>query len=860
MFLVALPLVSCLAWRVSCFRFEDELSKYEDSGRLHPNESRAYDVFDELQPSESQLNGTLPEKDEESDVQISHTEGFLPQSLPEFLTGDIPSSTGREGLEIPKHVPSFYPMIAKVLLVGALLAAFSGCYLAHLTRCERESDGARAVITEGSTSKALSNKVRFAYCLPTIGTLPVSALISVFGMALYSQRGADMSTMALAVALARSFDVVSDPLMSYATDSCRHATGRRRPFMIMGAPAYGLFVAALLAPPFVPSASLSIWFAVMYVMYYLCNTVTNIPYDALGPEISEDSFDRARLFFLSGIFDGGGTALALGAPSVGYKVASYFDWAQNICRAHETIASQCANGMSCARFEEYGNGNEFVENLTFASNASLEGHDCDAPGSQVAEPGVAAYCDCIRICLTACSSARRSYGYKLTGLFFALWYVCTSYWCCHVVKERPAPPEGRARSPPLVPSVLGVLQNPAFRILLPAWAFDAVAQAIFLSLCPFFVMYVIAPEYQTPRESSWNLDCREGARAESFSRIYDRRCSTQVVLGSCVGVALVCAMLTTPIWLRMVVKFGKVKVWLAWSFSMAVTNFMFLFLTKGAIISTLIVCGFNGIPLAAKFLADSILSDIIDYDEFLTGRRNEATYTMFKSFLPKVMAIPASALPLAIINAAGHVPVDHGRIRLQPQEVRLAVSLMAGGASGLAALVAFYIKRKYPLDTEEKVSAVTEGIKNHKAGEKAIDPISGQEYSLITFTEQENTDGVWAMDHFSSIKLIEDMAIDPQGSLSSLLTSCTWEVVVAFTILLASLAALVTTIPLLRDAKLAFIPTMSAVALGVSLLCSGFSLLRRKAAYKLQQKPPAQDLVQKVLRSRVGRQVLTKQV
>jgi hypothetical protein len=30
------------------------------------------------------------------------------------------------------------------------------------------------------------------------------------------------------------------------------------------------------------------------------------------------------------------------------------------------------------------------------------------------------------------------------------------------------------------------------------------------------------------------------------------------------------------------------------------------------------------------FLSDTILSDIIDYDEFLTGRRSEGTFIMFK--------------------------------------------------------------------------------------------------------------------------------------------------------------------------------------------------------------------------------------
>ena len=37
-----------------------------------------------------------------------------------------------------------------------------------------------------------------------------------------------------------------------------------------------------------------------------------------------------------------------------------------------------------------------------------------------------------------------------------------------------------------------------------------------------------------------------------------------------------------------------------------------------------------GVPYGAKFLNDTIVADIIDYDEFLTSRRNEALFVMSK--------------------------------------------------------------------------------------------------------------------------------------------------------------------------------------------------------------------------------------
>jgi GPH family glycoside/pentoside/hexuronide:cation symporter len=97
-----------------------------------------------------------------------------------------------------------------------------------------------------------------------------------------------------------------------------------------------------------------------------------------------------------------------------------------------------------------------------------------------------------------------------------------------------------------------------------------------------------------------------------------------------------CALLALPAWQALAHRYGKRNAWLIWSAVNAVTNTALIPISKGDVWWFIVVSGINGIPLGATFLSDSILSDIIDYDELLTGTRNEATYTMFKSFLPKV--------------------------------------------------------------------------------------------------------------------------------------------------------------------------------------------------------------------------------
>merc|ERR1719221_1422865 len=103
---------------------------------------------------------------------------------------------------------------------------------------------------------------------------------------------------------------------------------------------------------------------------------------------------------------------------------------------------------------------------------------------------------------------------------------------------------------------------------------------------------------------------------------------------------------------------------------MAATNLLFLFVFRsGSLYFLFVVAALNGAPLGAKFLADAILADIIDYDEFLTGMRSEATYFMFKSFLPKIVQIPASAIPIALLGVFDYRAPEGGKEQDQPAQV-----------------------------------------------------------------------------------------------------------------------------------------------------------------------------------------------
>ena len=102
--------------------------------------------------------------------------------------------------------------------------------------------------------------------------------------------------IALVKAVARAFDAITDPLMGWLTDHTRSRWGRRRPWMVVGAPLAGLAFLMLFSPPVTLSPTSAVWWlAVSYTLYYLFHTIYEIPHGGLGPEMLVGSVGRLAL-------------------------------------------------------------------------------------------------------------------------------------------------------------------------------------------------------------------------------------------------------------------------------------------------------------------------------------------------------------------------------------------------------------------------------------------------------------------------------------------------------------------------------------------------------------------------------------
>lgn len=760
---------------------------------------------------------------------------------------------------------------------------------------------------------------KLIYCLPTVSTLPVIVLLAAFGNSLYELCGADLSLISACIAGARSMDVITDPGMSYITDAFRSKWGRRRPFLATGCWVYGISLLLLLTPPYASGGAVGAWFGVMYIGYFLTNTYTNIPYDALGPELTDNYEDRSRLFFISGLFDGGGTLAAVGMPTAMTTVAGKLSYNDAICKpdgSKDNVDGQCRLGLTCKEFikdrskpfvADSGQNSTEVAWLATQTVANLS-QTCDEIANiqnYYASLPLAHtdYCICRRDCLSACSLANKRLGFMIVGFLFGGWYIVTimlvffrisersqvekdvmkkseraieehdQQFKSHEPSEEGSQPNahrraslgvidldkeegGETKNPPIVPMLLTTLFNKSFTVLLPAWACDGMVNAIIAALLTYYIRYVISPEYQTKEEHG--IDCAKGVNGLRGTDNFSHWCATESVLAGCCCALFVAAAAATPMWLYLVKRIGKVNTWLLWSLVMALTNILFIFPGRGDIYACAVICGFNGVPLGAKFLADSILADIIDYDEFLTGTRREATYTMFKSFLPKIMAIPSIAIPISLMNAVGHVPPENGLIQEQPDGVGIFLKIVGAVLTSVVSWLAYFLKRRFPLKTKEQVDLVAEGVAKHLVGEKAPDPITGRLFMYTRFSNQE-LQYVWQLDHFMGSQMIEDLMITDgperllsrtQIHLAGSIATC----IVSFVLTIVALGPL----KLMSNSTWSFLPTLLIVCLGMSVVMIFFCVSRFKAARKIVADTPSQELLRRVKDQRIDLEALLK--
>jgi GPH family glycoside/pentoside/hexuronide:cation symporter len=169
-----------------------------------------------------------------------------------------------------------------------------------------------------SQAEPLTLRVRLAFGAPSFAGAAMAIPLAIHLTIFYSDVVlVPLGWIALAKAISRAFDAMTDSVMGWITDRTRSRWGRRRPYMALGAPAAAIFFVALFAPPetLTPAAA-GTWLLACYVLYYLFHTIYLIPHYGLGPELTQDYHERSRLFGLSESFTVAGTMVAAALPGL----------------------------------------------------------------------------------------------------------------------------------------------------------------------------------------------------------------------------------------------------------------------------------------------------------------------------------------------------------------------------------------------------------------------------------------------------------------------------------------------------------------------------------------------------------------
>jgi Na+/melibiose symporter-like transporter len=153
-----------------------------------------------------------------------------------------------------------------------------------------------------------------AYALPALPVaflyLPLPILIPPF----YAQHlGLSLTTIGTFLFASKIFDFVIDPFLGRLSDRTRTRWGRRRPWMVAGAPIMMLGSALIFMPPGEVSG---LYLMLGSMAIYLGASMLGLAYSAWGTEVVESYHGRARLAGFRETATLVGTLMAAGIPSV----------------------------------------------------------------------------------------------------------------------------------------------------------------------------------------------------------------------------------------------------------------------------------------------------------------------------------------------------------------------------------------------------------------------------------------------------------------------------------------------------------------------------------------------------------------
>ena len=293
--------------------------------------------------------------------------------------------------------------------------------------------------------KDKNDKISFStllfYSLPSFGKMSSLVLLNINSTLYYESLGASLLYMSFFVTLTRCLELIMKPFIAHVSDETKTKIGRRKPFMLIGCGFYALFLVLLFSPPSLrtSSKSLSIWFGVFFVFFFLAESVTMAPYLALGPELSSNSKEREKLYYFFYVFQYIGVLFAAAAPILMNKLFSQCD------------CSYCTNFPLLLDVEK-----------------------------------------CLQNCQIICNLRANEKSFITLSVFIGLFFIVTIILLSINIQEKKGSFNKEQVS--FVPSVHQLMNNKPFMRLIIPWICDVSIITIYSSMLPFFLNAIINPQ------------------------------------------------------------------------------------------------------------------------------------------------------------------------------------------------------------------------------------------------------------------------------------------------------------------------------------------------------------------------------
>ena len=198
------------------------------------------------------------------------------------------------------------------------MAAVEPAETARVSPPEAEAEPAARRASYAEVGERLPAAVKIAYGAPNLAGAGMAIPIGLYMNIFYSDVVlVPLGYIAIAVAVARSFDAITDPLMGWISDRTNTRFGRRIPWMFVGAPLCATAFYLLFTPPEgLAGNTAALWLAVTFALYFIFHTVYAIPHYGLGPELTQDYNERSSLFAWMEGFTLLGTMLGSALPAL----------------------------------------------------------------------------------------------------------------------------------------------------------------------------------------------------------------------------------------------------------------------------------------------------------------------------------------------------------------------------------------------------------------------------------------------------------------------------------------------------------------------------------------------------------------